>query len=44
MAQTSTASRDSIAVPEKMPATLTVNGVERKLKLAPWDHAARRAT
>jgi len=36
MAQTSTASRDSIAVPEKMPATLTVNGVERKLKLAPW--------
>jgi xanthine dehydrogenase YagT iron-sulfur-binding subunit len=36
MAQTSTASRDSIAVPEKMPLTLTVNGVERKLTLAPW--------
>jgi xanthine dehydrogenase YagT iron-sulfur-binding subunit len=36
MAQTSTASRDSIAVPEKMPVTLTVNGVERKLNLAPW--------
>jgi xanthine dehydrogenase YagT iron-sulfur-binding subunit len=36
MAQTSTASRDSIAVPEKMPVTLTVNGVERKLTLAPW--------
>ena len=36
MAQTSTATRDSIAVPEKMPVTLTVNGVERKLKLAPW--------
>jgi xanthine dehydrogenase YagT iron-sulfur-binding subunit len=36
MAQTSTASRDSIAVPEKMPLTLTVNGLERKLTLAPW--------
>src|SRR5215510_13928132 len=36
MAKTSTASRDSIAVPEKMPVTLTVNGVERKLTLAPW--------
>jgi xanthine dehydrogenase YagT iron-sulfur-binding subunit len=36
MAQTSTASRDSIAVPEKMPVTLTVNGVERKLSLPPW--------
>jgi xanthine dehydrogenase YagT iron-sulfur-binding subunit len=36
MAQTSTASRDSIAVPEKMPVTLIVNGVERKLTLAPW--------
>src|SRR5262250_25567 len=36
MAKTSTASGDSIAVPEKMPVTLTVNGVERKLTLAPW--------
>ena len=36
MAQTSTATRDSIAVPEKMPVTLTVNGVERKLNLPPW--------
>jgi len=36
MAQTSTASRDNIAVPEKMPVTVTVNGVERKLTLAPW--------
>ena len=41
MAQTSTASRDGIAVPEKMaggkiPVTLTVNGTERKLTLAPW--------
>src|SRR5262249_36098286 len=35
MAQTSTASRASIAAPEKMPLTLTVNGVERKLNLAP---------
>ena len=36
MAQTSTASRDSIAVPEKIPVTLSVNGIERKLTLAPW--------
>src|SRR5262249_60906895 len=36
MAKTSTASGDSIAVPEKMPVTLTVIGVERKLTLAPW--------
>src|SRR5437667_12245712 len=36
MAQTSTASRDSIAVPEKIPLTLNVNGTERKLMLAPW--------
>src|SRR5438093_2568349 len=36
MAQTSTASRDGIAVPEKIPVTLNVNGTERKLMLAPW--------
>src|SRR5262249_10521974 len=36
MAQASTASRASIAAREKMPLTLTVNGVERKLTLAPW--------
>src|SRR5437899_13110219 len=36
MAQTSTASRDGIAVPEKIPVTLNVNGTERQLTLAPW--------
>ena len=36
MAQTSTASRDSIAVPEKMPVTLTVNGEPRQLSIRPW--------
>jgi xanthine dehydrogenase YagT iron-sulfur-binding subunit len=37
MARTSTPrSSEDIPVPEKIPVSLTVNGVERQLKLAPW--------
>jgi xanthine dehydrogenase YagT iron-sulfur-binding subunit len=38
MAQTgaSEASRRRIAVPEKVPVALTVNGTQAKLELAPW--------
>ena len=38
MAQTRPAQpvRPTIPAPEKIPLTLTVNGVERKLELAPW--------
>jgi xanthine dehydrogenase YagT iron-sulfur-binding subunit len=37
MARTSTPrSSEDIPVPEKIPVSLTVNGVERELKLPPW--------
>jgi xanthine dehydrogenase YagT iron-sulfur-binding subunit len=38
MARTSAARPlgETIAVPDKVPITLTVNGMERKLALAPW--------
>jgi xanthine dehydrogenase YagT iron-sulfur-binding subunit len=39
MAGTSAAARprgETIPVPEKIPVTLTVNGVERQLTVAPW--------
>src|ERR1700728_1163019 len=38
MAQTRPAQpvRPTIPAPEKIPLTLTVNGVDRKLELAPW--------
>ena len=37
MAQTSAPRPgENIPVPEKIPVSLTVNGVERELKLAPW--------
>src|SRR5215470_13091896 len=38
MAQTRSAqsTRQTIPAPQKIPLSLTVNGVERKLELAPW--------
>jgi xanthine dehydrogenase YagT iron-sulfur-binding subunit len=36
MARTGTTARPTIPVPEKIPVALTVNGVERRLELAPW--------
>jgi xanthine dehydrogenase YagT iron-sulfur-binding subunit len=38
MAQTDSPQQSSavIAAPAKIPVSLTVNGVERQLKLAPW--------
>jgi xanthine dehydrogenase YagT iron-sulfur-binding subunit len=38
MAQTSRArpAKDTIPAPLKIPLSLTVNGIERKLELAPW--------
>jgi xanthine dehydrogenase YagT iron-sulfur-binding subunit len=35
-ARSTKARRDVIAMPDKIAVALTVNGVERKLKLAPW--------
>jgi len=36
MAQTSSAIHPRIATPPKIPVTLTVNGTERRLRIAPW--------
>jgi len=36
MAQTSSAIHPKIATPPKIPVTLTVNGTERQLRIAPW--------
>src|SRR6201991_2469362 len=38
MAQTSTLQpvKEKIGAPEKIPLALTVNGVERRMKIAPW--------
>ena len=45
MAQTRPAQpiRQTIPAPHKIPLSLTVNGVERKLELAPWTNWLRRA-
>src|SRR5436189_1018879 len=36
MARASTAAKPTIPVPEKIPITLNINGVETQLTLAPW--------
>src|SRR5256714_6145805 len=36
MARTGTAAQPTIAVPEKIPVSLTVNGVATQLNIAPW--------
>ena len=36
MARTNSAARATIPTPSKLPVTLTVNGVEAKLDVAPW--------
>ena len=36
MSETARPPRKAIAVPNKLPVTLIVNGVERQLRLAPW--------